>query len=202
MSQDHHHKFDPKKFAKLEDPRRKEYFPQEPVAEALALQPGQQVLDIGCGVGYFLLALLDLAPEGVRFTGADIEPAMLERLGDKLNGHPRRELVTLVQSAEHTLPVEEESQNAAILSLVYHELADRKGFLKEILRVLAPGGHLAMVDWDVLPAGVERTMGPPVDHRVSMETARNEALQAGFEQAKKLDGYRESYAMILTKPKA
>jgi len=162
MPHDHKHKFDPANLARLEDPRRLEFFPQAPLAAALALKPGDRIVDIGCGVGYWLLALLDDAPEGVAFTGVDIERAMLGRLEEKLKVHPRRNQVTLLTSTEHELPVADASQDVAVLGLVYHELADRKGFLKEIKRTLAPGGRLAIIDWDFLPLGVERTMGPPV----------------------------------------
>ena len=159
MSNDHSHKFDPANAARLDSPRRREFLPPMRLAEALPLRPGDRVLDIGCGTGYWLMALIESAPPGVAFTGVDTEPAMLELIADRLKNHPKGQTVVLKQSTEHELPLPDASVDAAVMGMVYHELSDRRRFLREIRRTLAPGGRLAIVDWDTLPPGVERTWG-------------------------------------------
>jgi hypothetical protein len=61
---------------------------------------------------------------------------------------------------------------------------------------MAPGGRLAIVDWDVLPEGAERTMGPPSDHRVAAATAEAELVEAGFVDPVRVEGFRESWCLI------
>jgi len=63
---------------------------------SLAREAGEDVLELGCGTGRILLPV---AREGLRITGLDAEPAMLERCRRKLEEEPGdvRERVTLVQ---------------------------------------------------------------------------------------------------------
>jgi ubiquinone/menaquinone biosynthesis C-methylase UbiE len=196
---DNAHKFDPAHAARLDDPLRRQAIPPGLLAAALALRPGDRVADVGCGTGYWLIALLDAAPPGVRFQAVDSEPAMLSLLEGKLRGHARRDQVSLVLSTEHEVPLADGSVDVAVMGFVYHELADRRGFLAEVRRLLAPGGRLAIVDWDALPPGIERTMGPPIPERVPLALAREEVLAGAFTDIVAVDGLRESYGLIARK---
>lgn len=196
---DHPHKFDPANAARLDDPLRREAMPPARLAAALALQPGDRVADIGSGAGYWLISLLDASPDGVVFQGVDSEPAMLAVLEERLRNHPRRADVTLTRSTEHAVPLADGSVDVVVMGAVYHELADRPGFLREVRRLLSPGGRLAVIDWDALPPGVERTMGPPTDERVPFATALEEIGAAAFTGAAPIDGFRESYCLVARK---
>ncbi len=196
MGHDHHHKFDPANAARLDDPRRREVLPPAPLVAALPLRPGDRVADLGAGTGYWLRALLDAAPAGTRFWAVDTEPAMLELLAERLRDHPRAGDVANVLSTEHHVPLPDGSVDVVVMGLVYHELADRRGYLAEVRRLLAPAGRVAIVDWAVLPAGAERTMGPPDEERVPFETARAEIQAAGFGDAVRVEGYRETWCVV------
>lgn len=189
MPHDHHHKFDPADLARLDDPRRREALPPDRLAAALPLASGQRVADVGCGAGFWLFALLEAAPSGVRFWAVDTEPRMLEHLGQRLADHPRKADVTLLPSTEHGVPLPERALDVIVLGMVYHELADRKAYLAELQRLLAPGGRLALIDWDALPPGTERTMGPPVDERVPFAVAGRELADAGFGRFTQIEGF-------------
>jgi ubiquinone/menaquinone biosynthesis C-methylase UbiE len=84
MTPNHHHEFDPVHLDRLDDPLRRVALPPALVAEALTLTPGERVADLGCGVGYGLFALLDAAPDDVRFWAVDTEPLMLQTLKARL----------------------------------------------------------------------------------------------------------------------
>ena len=197
---EHHHKFDPANAARLDDPHRREAMPPSRIAEALDLAPGDRVADIGCGAGYWLLPLLDSAPDGVGFVGVDSEPAMLALLEERLRDHPRRDDVTLVRSTEHSVPLADGAVDVVVMGAVYHELADRSGFLGEVVRLLSPGGRLVVIDWDVLAPGVSRTMGPPAEERVPFATAEGEIRAASFTALSRIEGFTESYALVARKP--
>lgn len=192
----HGHKFDPAHAARLDDPRRAEMMPPAPVVEALGLRSGDRVADIGCGTGHWLRALLDAAPPDTRFAAVDSEPRMLALLEERLAGHPRRGHVEVVRSTERTVPLHDASIDAAVMGSLYHELADRPGFLVELRRLIAPGGRIAIVDWAPLPEGVEPEMGPPSAHRVAFATAKAEVEAAGFGDAREIAGFRESWCLV------
>jgi ubiquinone/menaquinone biosynthesis C-methylase UbiE len=196
---DNVHKFDPANAARLDDPQRRQAMPPGLLAAALALKPGDKVADIGCGTGYWLIALLGTSPPGVHFSGVDSEPAMLAHLAQRLRGHARGDQVTPVLSTEHQVPLANGSVDVVVMGAVYHELADRRGFLREIRRLLVPGGRLAIIDWDDLPPGVERTMGPPIHERVPFALARTEVMAEAFEDIDSIDGFSESYCLVARK---
>jgi len=196
---DHSHKFDPANAARLDDPQRRRAMPPERLAEALDLQAGQRVADLGCGTGYWMRALLDAAPTGTLFLGFDTEPGMLALLEERLRDHPRRGDVSMARSEEGAVPLPDGSVDVVVMGAVYHELADRRAYLAEIRRMLSPGGRVAIVDWDALPPGVERTMGPPVEERVPFATARDEVRAAGFTDVAQVAGFDQSYCLLARK---
>ncbi len=200
MPHDHHHKFDPAHLARLDDPRRRQALPPDRLAAALPLRPGHRVADVGCGAGYWLFALLDAAPPDTAFWAVDTEPLMLQALKVRLGDHPRRADVTLLQSDEHGVPLGDGALDVIALGMVYHELADRKAYLAELRRLLARDGHLALVDWDTLPPGVERTMGPPVEERVPFVVASRELEAAGFGGLTPIEGFAAGvYGVVATR---
>jgi len=180
------HKFHAADAERLLDPRRRTDVDPVVLLEAMALGAGDRVGDIGCGNGFWLEQLLDLAPEGVRFEAMDVSLEMLRALEERLSRHRRWRDVTLHLSGESRLPLPDGSLRAALLVNVFHELDDRKAFLHEVRRVLAPGGRLVLVDWD-RPSGVALSdRGPPLDHRVPRATALQEMREVGFEDIREL----------------
>lgn len=196
----HPHVFDPARAAALDDPRRSALMPPGALVAALRLAAGERVADIGCGGGYWLLPLLAAAPDGAHFWAVDRSPEMLDHLRERLRGHARAAAVTLLRSPDDALPLPDAALDVAVLGAVYHELPDRPAWLRELTRVLAPGGRLAIIDWDALAPGRERTMGPPVADRVPVEQAVRELAAAGFGPIERLEGFREAYALVARRP--
>ncbi|RUM88282.1 MAG: methyltransferase, partial [Thermodesulfatator sp.] len=59
------HRFDPRKKHKLESEERRRLLPPEAVLELLELTPGETLVDLGCGPGYFALPAAErLGPKG------------------------------------------------------------------------------------------------------------------------------------------
>ncbi len=114
--------------------------------EPMNLGPGTSALDVGCGTGTLLALAGKRFPEA-DFTGLDGDPAILARAGRKLAGQARP--VRLVAGFANELPFENASFDAAMSSLVFHHLTtDRKhAALREIRRVLKPGGILHLADY-------------------------------------------------------
>jgi SAM-dependent methyltransferase len=108
------------------------------VLELLGDVRGQRVLDAGCGPGLYAE---ELVARGAEVVGFDQSPEMVRlarrRVGDRL--HVR------VHDLESPLDwLDDRSFDAALAALVIHHVDDRTGALRELHRVLRPGGRLVV----------------------------------------------------------
>ena len=103
------------------------------MAERLSLAPGDKVLDVACGHGTSLRAVLDVHPvEGVGLdTGA--VPIVEDRL-------------TILVGDAHAVPALDDSVAAVLCECALSTFADQARALTEIYRVLRPGGRVAVSD--------------------------------------------------------
>ncbi|MGM0444181.1 MAG: class I SAM-dependent methyltransferase [Fibrobacterota bacterium] len=154
-------RFDPAMMEKLESPRRRAQLPPENVLDAMDLQPGMHMLDIGAGTGYFALPALRRLRPGGALTALDISPQMLKYLRQQLPEDTKEVLALCGDGQNIDLP--DSSLDVALLALVFHEFDDPRAAVREVLRVLKPGGEMHILDW----AKREMSQGPPLSHRYS-----------------------------------
>ncbi len=101
---------------------------------------------MGCGTGTLLGDLAHAAPEA-ELVGLDPDPAALARARTKLDRAGAR--VRLERGSADALPFEDASFDHVFSSLMFHHLseAQRPAMLREVLRVLRPGGALHLLDF-------------------------------------------------------
>jgi len=170
------HRFDPAKLERLISRDRTEWFPAQPVLDAMCCAPGMTVLDFGAGPGYHSLQIA----AGVGPTGAviatDVEPAMLRRLRQAAAQLSLRNVTTLLID-ERGIPLRDRSVDRVLLSLVVHEVGDRARLFAESHRVLSAGGGIAIVEWLPRPTA----HGPDVRERLAPPLVAGELRQAGLQ---------------------
>jgi arsenite methyltransferase len=109
------------------------------------IHTGESVLDLGCGAGFdsFIAAQL-VGPEG-RVVGVDLSPEMLTvaRTGQAEAGFPQ---VKFYQALVEALPFSDTSFDIALSNGVLNLVPDKPAGLREIFRVLRPGGRLQACD--------------------------------------------------------
>ena len=109
------------------------------------LEPGQTVLDLGCGAGTDLLIAAQMTGPSGRVIGVDMTPVMLDRARDSTQ-QMRLENVELHESLIESLPLQDASVDIVISNGVLDLVPDKDAVLDEIDRVLRPGGRLQIAD--------------------------------------------------------
>lgn len=129
---------------------RKEY---EAMIRDAGLQPGWHVLDAGCGGGSFLPLMSELVGPTGKITALDLAPenvaVVRERIADGHFACP----VEAYEGSILSLPFEDDALDAIWCSNVVQYLTEAEFHqaAAEFLRVLRPGGLLAIKDYDVTP---------------------------------------------------
>ncbi|MGA9858841.1 MAG: class I SAM-dependent methyltransferase [Solirubrobacteraceae bacterium] len=131
--------------------------------------PGDRVLDLGCGAGDLTA---DLASTGAHVLGIDVAEAALRRARRR---HP--ELDFRRAEIGEALPIEEQSCDVVWASEVIEHVADTEHWLREVRRVLAPGGRLLLTTPShgrlrLAVGGLER-YSPPLGDHLHLYTARS-----------------------------
>ena len=104
------------------------------------LPPDSVVADLGCGTGQLLGVV---APHVKTAIGVDNTPAMLEAAASRLDAFDN---VELLQGELEALPIDAKSVDAATMVLALSYVTDAPRCVKEIARILKPGGRAAIID--------------------------------------------------------
>lgn len=107
----------------------------------LVLQPTDRLLDVGCGTGMLLQRLSAIHPAAQMF-GVDPVPEMLERARCRLS--PATELR---EGWAEKLPFAAEQFDTVVSCNMFHYIRQPAVALREMGRVLRPGGQLLITDW-------------------------------------------------------
>jgi SAM-dependent methyltransferase len=148
------------------------------VIEALQLQGGEKVADVGCGDGFYTLPLAR-ALGSVKVLAVDIDETALS----KLKGHLTDQGITNVETVkgkEDDPLLSPESLDAVLVVNAYHEMTAHEAMLRHIHAGLKPGGTFVLMEgiWD------SRERQPRDEqtkhHQLAAGIARKELEAAGF----------------------
>ena len=114
---------------------------RERLREALGPEAGERVLEIGPGTGYYTVDLAQWVGADGSVEIFDIQQEMLDHTLERAREHGVSNVQATPGDARE-LPYEDNSFDAAILITVLGEIPDQDAALREIERVLRPGGRL------------------------------------------------------------
>jgi ubiquinone/menaquinone biosynthesis C-methylase UbiE len=165
----------------------------EDLIQRAALRPGERVLDVACGTGLVMRLAAERVGAAGSVAGLDLNPGMLAVARSLVpsNATP----VRWYESSAESMPIPDERFEVVLCQLGLQFIADQRAAMKEMYRVLAPGGRLLFnvprpsAFFDVLDAALERHVGPPAAQFVRAVFSMNDpaAIElmvtgAGFRQ--------------------
>jgi len=125
-----------------DNPLRRMFDSPDKTLRAAGIQPGQQVLEVGCGPGFFTIAAAELVGDQGHVHAIDLHPLAIKTVGTKLQKSGRTNVtLTLADAAQTGLP--SGSIDLVLLFGIIHSLPLEQ-VLPELYRVLGPGGSLAV----------------------------------------------------------
>jgi ubiquinone/menaquinone biosynthesis C-methylase UbiE len=118
---------------------------QRKAIQELAPRPGDRVLDVACGAGKLVRAV---APQVERAVGVDLSQAMIEkaRRATAEEAPAEADRIAFAVGSSDDLPFEDGEFSAVITTTAFHHFPDPAGSVREMARVLAPGGRLVIGD--------------------------------------------------------
>lgn len=187
------HKFDPGQLAALISDRRQAAVRPRELLQRLGLEPGQIILDLGCGAGFFTLPAAELVGPSGRVIATEVQPEMVQatlRRAAALNLANLEVYLT----PEYELPPGLPACDWVILAYVLHEVADPGRLLALARTALKPGGRLLILEWPK----EESPQGPPLAERLGPDDLAAFYRPLNFKRDQVLAGGAEYYALVLT----
>lgn len=116
--------------------------------ERSGIKQGMRVLDLGCGSGAFTTFTARAVGENGKVYALDIEPKMLKQLENKLAKPENQEIknIEIINKSAYELPFDDNFLDVVYMVTVLEEIPDKQRALKEVMRVLKPGGILAVTE--------------------------------------------------------
>lgn len=156
-------------------PERVEEEHPDQALDALNLQPGSTVADIGAGVGYFTFRMAErVGPSGIVY-GQDIQPEMIRLLKENMAARK----VTNVRPVLGSYDDPKLPKNALDLILlvdVYHEFSEPVKMVDAMRESLKPNGRLVLLEY----RGEDPRVPIRPEHKMTLKQVRAEIEPQGF----------------------
>ncbi|MBP7450735.1 MAG: class I SAM-dependent methyltransferase [Flavobacteriales bacterium] len=158
--------------ARFESPERDAYQQPEKVLAYLGDLRGKHIMDIGAGSGYFSVKL---AANGAQVIAADVNDEFLAHITERITKEGLKHI------EPRKIPFDAPGLNDREVDMVlivntYHHIEDRAAYFAKVKVGTKTDGELVVIDF----FKTEVPVGPPVDHKVSIDEVIGELKQAGY----------------------
>ena len=182
----------------FESDSREVFVRRHDVIEALELEPGMAVADVGAGSGFYTALMAgEVGPTG-RVYAVEIAPNWIEFLREKVREEALSQ-VSVVVGTDRSVELPASSVDLVFSSDTYHHFEFPQTTLASIHEALKPGGLWVVLDYDRIPG-----VTPPgrMEHlRLGKAEAIEEIEAAGFTLEKMVDAdFEENYMAVFRRP--
>lgn len=174
--------------------RESEEHPDEAL-DAIGIQRGLTVADIGAGVGYFTWRLATrVGANGVVY-GEDIQPLMLNMLNKNIAARHLTNVRPVLGSIDDPkLP--KDSLDLVLLVDVYHEFSEPEKMLDHIRDSMKPNGRIVFLEY----RGEDPEVPIKEEHKMTVKQVRAEVEPEGYRFDKTIEVLPEQHIIIFRKP--
>ncbi len=171
--------------------------------DALGIQAGTAVADVGSGDGYFSFHLARRVGVEGRVYAVDIDQDALDKLRRQAEKDGLAQIET-IEGVKDDPRLPTESVDVVLVVNAYHEMRDYDAMLAGLYRSLRPGGRLGIIEAEDEPGKPRQTYYGR--HRMPEEVVREDAERAGFVFVRSEPGFtrprpnKEFYFLVFTRP--
>jgi ubiquinone/menaquinone biosynthesis C-methylase UbiE len=175
----------------LETPDRDGWQKPQQIVDALRLESGAAVADIGAGTGYFSVRFAAaVGPKGTVYAN-DIDAGLIDHLTHRAAEHGLKNLKPALGRPDDPL-LPPASVELVFICDVIHHIENRGPYYKKLAGALRPGGRLAIVDFHKR----ELPVGPPPAMKIDKPDLIAELDQAGFALREEFDFLPYQYFLV------
>ena len=157
---------------RFESPERDAYQKPEKVFEYLGDIKGKKIMDIGAGSGYFSVKL---AEKGAIVIAADVSDEFQDVIKKRIEDN-NLENIELRKIPYDSPDLADNEVDMVLIVNTYHHIENRIDYFSKVKKGLKPDGELVVIDF----FKKELPVGPPVDHKIDLETVKLELEAAGY----------------------
>lgn len=169
---------------------------RQAIVEALDLQPGMRVADIGAGTGFFSLMFANKVGLQGRVYAVDISSNFIDAIKQRAAGAGLNNITGVINNP-HSVMLPDNSIDLAFISDTYHHFEYPLSTLKSIHAALKPGGEMVIIDYKL---AVEVSTPWVKSHvRVGEVRVRQEVAAAGFDLVESRELMRTQYYLRFRK---
>lgn len=174
---------------------REEEEQPDAMIDALKIEPGSTVADVGAGVGYTSLRLSKrVGPKGV-VLATDLQPQMIQMLTQNMKEFGVKNVKPILCTQDDPkLP--EAGVDLILLVDVYHECSDPETALKAWRKALKTGGRLVLVEF----RGEDPDVPIKPEHKMTLGQVRKEIEPQGYAFKESLEFLPWQHIIIFEKP--
>lgn len=118
--------------------------PRKNILKEVGIKLGFYMLDYGCGPGSYIIPLAELVGESGKIYALGIHPLAIQKVKDIASKKQLTNVETILSDCQTGLP--DNTLDAVLLYDAFHHLSAPEAVLKELHRVLKPGGILSFSD--------------------------------------------------------
>jgi ubiquinone/menaquinone biosynthesis C-methylase UbiE len=161
-------------------------------------EPKGTIVDFGCGAGYFSIEFARTVGEEGHVIAIDVLPSAIEALESQIKLFGIKNVTTKRANLEREggSGLSPNSADWVIAKDVLFQNADKGVILREIHRILRPGGHAIIMEWGEV-SGLN--VGPEAGSRIGSEELKRLLGDAGFSGMRDLPVGTFHYAFLVSK---